>query len=273
MSDTEITLVPRTLDEAKSLAKELAPAALLPGALKAKPADILAIVMTGQELGLAPMQSIRGIHLIEGRPSLSADAIAAICLRSPQCEYLRVVEFTDERVTMEAKRRNDPPVRVTFTMADAARAGLANRDNYKKYPRSMLRARATAIVCRAVFPDVLMGVYTPDEIEDEGVLDVNPRPVTVAPPRPSPVEAQVVPTPEAEPLEPGSDVEPVAVLPPEPTPSPAAETDALAEVLAAIEATPKGTKEFGALGNRVLKLLGAARATAMAAYKAKAGGQ
>lgn len=272
MSDTEITLVPRTLDEAKSLAKELAPAALLPGALKAKPADILAIVMTGQELGLAPMQSIRGIHLIEGRPSLSADALAAICLRSPVCEHLRVIEFTDERVTMEAKRKNDPPVRVTFTMADANRAQLANRDNWKKYPRSMLRARATAIVCRAVFPDVLMGVYTPDELEDEGVRDVNPRPVTVAPPRPSPVEAQVVVMPE-EPLEPGADVEPVEVLPPESVPPPPAETDALAEVMAAISSTAKGTKEFGALGSRILKLDGAARATAMAAYRAKAGGQ
>ncbi|MDX1745809.1 MAG: hypothetical protein R3324_07720, partial [Halobacteriales archaeon] len=59
---------------------------------------------------------------------------------------------------------------VTFTMEDAKRAGLAGKDNWKHYPRQMLRWRAVTEVSRFLFADLDMGTkvtYTADEMGDD----------------------------------------------------------------------------------------------------------
>lgn len=183
---SSITVItPRSLTEAKEMAQTLSLSKLLPEALAKSPADILAVVMSGAELGLAPMQSIRAIHIIKGKPTLSADAMAALVQSSPLCEYLMLVETTPERAEYEAKRRGHPkPTRIAFTMADAQRAGLVSAGgNYAKYPAQMLRARCLAGICRAVFPDLVLGIYDPDELADvPEVREVRGETVRLVPP-------------------------------------------------------------------------------------------
>ncbi len=191
---TAITLVPRTATEARDVSAMLAPAALLPAALRQKPADVLAIVLTGAELGLGPMQSIRGIHLIEGKPSLSADLIAALVMRrSDVCEYLRVVQSTAKVATYETRRKGHPtPTSMSFTIEQAQGAGLAGRGNWAKYPDAMLRARAVTALCRAVYPDLVGGLYDADELGE--ARDVTPSgPALSVVPRGAVVDAHVVP--------------------------------------------------------------------------------
>ena len=59
-------------------------------------------------------------------------------------------------------------------MKDASAAGLTNKDNWKKYPRNMLFARAISNGQKWYAPDVYNGVtvYTPDEmgasVDEEG---------------------------------------------------------------------------------------------------------
>lgn len=53
-----------------------------------------------------------------------------------------------------------------FTMGDASKAGLLDKDNYQKYPARMLDARAFAIGAREIGSDVLFGMYTIAEIAD-----------------------------------------------------------------------------------------------------------
>jgi hypothetical protein len=139
----------------------------MPEALQKSPADIFAIVKTGQELGLEPMKSIRGITIIKGKPTLSADLMGALVKRDRAvCEYLRLVESTDKIATYETKRAGEPgTTRISFTSEDAARAGLQG-DNWRKYPAQMLRARALSGICRAVYPDLLLGVYADGELDD-----------------------------------------------------------------------------------------------------------
>lgn len=164
-------LTPKNLDETKALAKDLATADTLPTALQKKPADLLAIILTGSELGLSPMQSVRGIAIIKGKPTLSADTIGALVRRNKAvCEWLRIVESTDTVCTLETKRVGDPePTKFSFTIEQAKRAGLAGGDNWRKYPEAMLRARCTAAICRAVYPDLVMGIYDPDELSDKPI--------------------------------------------------------------------------------------------------------
>lgn len=173
MSESSLTIIsPTTFAEAKELSTYLSNANTMPAALKKSPADVLAIVMAGAELGLAPMQAIRGIHLIEGKPTLSADAMGALVKASPKCEYLQCTVTTDKIATFVTKRVGDPePTTLSFTIEEANLAGL-NRptqsgkpSNWTKFPKAMLRARAQSAICRLVYSDLMLGVYDPDELE------------------------------------------------------------------------------------------------------------
>lgn len=167
MADALTVIAPRTLAEAKELSTVLAAANSLPASLKKSPADIVAIVLAGAELGIPPMASIRSIHLIDGKPVLSADAMAGLCLRNRDvCEYLTLVVSTDAKATYRAKRKGAPePVEISFTIEQAKIAGLVGKGNWAKYPAAMLRARAMSAIARAVFPDLVGNLYDSDELE------------------------------------------------------------------------------------------------------------
>ena len=125
------------------------------------------IIMTGAEMGITPMRSLRGIHIVQGKPVLSADLMAAMAMASPECEYLTIKRLDETACVYVTQRRGAPEVvEMAFTMDDAKVAGLLKNPTWKKYPKAMLRARAVATICRAVYPDVLMGVYVEGEIPE-----------------------------------------------------------------------------------------------------------
>jgi hypothetical protein len=123
------------------------------------------------------MQALGNIYVVEGKVSLSSDLMAAMVLKSSVCEYLRVVEMTAERATYAAKRKGGNEFRFSFSWEDANNAGLTGRATYKANPADMLRHRALSKTVRAVFPDVVAGLYSRDEAED--IVDVTPK-ATVA---------------------------------------------------------------------------------------------
>jgi len=166
MSKPITALVPSTVAEAQQLSKTYAKSHLLPKELQGKEADIFVTIMAGQELGLAPMASLRSIHVVQGKPVISADGLVAVALAHPQCEYFHSVTSSDTEATYETKRKGSPPTRRSFTSEDAKRAGLLGKDTWKKYPAAMLRARCKADLARDVYPDAVSGVYTPDEAQD-----------------------------------------------------------------------------------------------------------
>lgn len=143
-------------------------------------------IATGMELGLSPMQSIRGVYVISAggmsRPTLSADMMAAVIKsRTDVCRYFRMVESTDTAATYETQRVGEPaPVRMSYTIEQAKRAGLAGKGTWQQHPEAMLRARATSALARVVYPDILNGLYDPSEIEDIAPAPVDSRPVAVA---------------------------------------------------------------------------------------------
>ena len=182
---------PGNFQEAWRLAEIVAAARLAPGI--ATPEQALLILALGSDLGLSPMQSIRGIHIIEGRPCPSADCLAACVLRSGLAEYFTEIETTEQLSTWETKRKSEAkPRRYTFSIEDAKRAGLLNRgkdpsqNNWNKYPKRMLSARAKAFLVRDVYPDLTLGLYTPDEIPEQPIH----------------VQSEVVETYQAEPTAP-----------------------------------------------------------------------
>lgn len=158
-------LMPRDYQEAFAMAGAMARSGLF--AAKS-PEQAVVILMTGMELGLAPAQAMRGIYVVQNRPVLSADMMVAICKAAKDvCCFFRLVETTDTKATYETQRVGDPePTRLTFTMEDAKRAKLSGKEIWQAYPAPLLRARCSSGLARAVYPDLLLGLYTPEEAED-----------------------------------------------------------------------------------------------------------
>jgi hypothetical protein len=139
-------------------------------------------IAAGEELGLGPMGSMQGIHIIEGKPSLSANVLAALVKRHPVYDY--IVRALTERGARIAFLQNGEPIGVSeFTMADAERAGIAGKQNFKRYPKAMMFARALSQGVRWYCPDVTAGspAYVPEELGAE--VDESGEPLEAEAPR------------------------------------------------------------------------------------------
>ncbi len=128
----------------------------------------LMIMLTGRSLGIDPVAAMRGTHIVSGKSVLSSDMMVGIVRKSGVCESWVVIESTHEKCVIETRRKgDDTPVRHTWTIEMAKRAGLAGKGTWAAYPHSMLRARCSAELARMVYPDFLFGVYAEGEIPEE----------------------------------------------------------------------------------------------------------
>lgn len=168
-----------TLDlapEAWQLAQKIAGTEFVPSALRGKPEAVLACMLAGNELGLPLMTSLSKIHVVDGRPGLASETMRALVLAAGH--ELWVEEKSTTAVTVGGQRAGSSRAqRVTWTIEDARSAGLAGKGNWNKYPRAMLTARAMAELCRDLFPDVIGGLYSVEELQDGfGFDDLPPEP-------------------------------------------------------------------------------------------------
>ena len=172
-------------------AQAMAQSSLLPRQYQKQPANLLFALEYADALGVSPIHAITSIHVIEGKPSASADLIASLVRKAGH--KLRV---TGDATTCTATliRQDDPDFEftATWTMTQATKAGLTGKSVWKSYPSAMLRARAITEVCRMGAPDALYGViYTPEELGAN--VDADGAPVDLGE-HPAPA-----PAPEAEP--------------------------------------------------------------------------
>jgi hypothetical protein len=143
----------------------------------------LALMAVAQAEGLHPASVARDYHVIQGRPALKADAMLARFIQAGG----RVTwdAYTDDCVKATFSHPAGGTVTVDWTMERAKRAGLGTKDNWRSYPRQMLRSRVISEGIRTVYPGVSVGVYTVEEAEDEppkpdGII-LNPRPEDMKP--------------------------------------------------------------------------------------------
>ena len=138
----------------------------VPATLRGKAPAVAAAILAGREIGLPPMQSLQHIHIIEGRPTLSAQMQRSLALAAGY--HLQIIETNTTRCIVEGRRSTaDEWTRVTWTLDDAKKAGLLGRANWQKHPRRMLQARATAELCQLIFSDAIAGMAATEEIEDD----------------------------------------------------------------------------------------------------------
>jgi hypothetical protein len=153
------------IDRAGELSEVIANTEFVPKGLRGNQPAILAAVLYGHEVGLGPMQSLAKISVIDGRPTLAAEAMRALVRRAGH--EIWIEESTTTRAVVAGRRRGERVTqRVTWTLDDAKRARLAGRQNWQTYPRQMLLARAWAELCRQVFDDAIGGLAATEEIEE-----------------------------------------------------------------------------------------------------------
>lgn len=162
---------PQTMTEAMEFSKTLAASSMVPRAYQGKPEDILVCVQWGMEIGLAPMQALQNIAVINGKPSVYGDAALALVQASPVCEGVDETmegEGTDNLTAVcTCRRKNRQPVTARFSVGDAKRAGLWGKHGpWTSYPKRMLQMRARGFALRDAFPDVLKGLITAEEAQD-----------------------------------------------------------------------------------------------------------
>lgn len=121
-------------------------------------------MLAGREMGVGPIQALAGIYIVEGKPSAGANLIAANVKRSGRYDY-RVRKRTDEECVLAWYDAGQEVGESSFTRKDAERAGLWGKQNWSKYPRAMLFARALTEGVRVYCPDAASGVvYVPEEL-------------------------------------------------------------------------------------------------------------
>jgi hypothetical protein len=127
--------------------------------------EAASLMLVAQAEGLHPAIAARDYHIIEGRPTLKADAMLARFQQSGGS--VQWLKHTDQEVSAIFAHPQGGKLEISWTMERANKAGLTGKDNWKKYPRQMLRARVISEGIRNVFPGRVVGVYTPEEIEDD----------------------------------------------------------------------------------------------------------
>lgn len=168
------------------------------------PEQAIALMLVAQAEGLHPAAAARDYHIVQGRPSLKADAMLARFQAAGG--RVRWTEMSETRVAAVFSHPSGGDLELAWTLEDAKRAGLAGRDTWRQYPRQMLRARVISEGIRSVYPGVVAGTYTPEEMQD---ADARPAPEQTAM-KPlgngsSPVVPEVLP-PSPDPMEGGTEI-------------------------------------------------------------------
>lgn len=168
VSTVRMGLAPRNFEEGLRMAELLAKSSFVPKEYAGNPGNVFVALQMGMELGLAPMQALQSIAVINGKPALYGDGLIALVLASGLIEGSPDETLANGVATCTVKRKGWPhPVTRTFSMEDAKRARLWGKQGpWSDYPERMLRMRARAYALRDCFADVLRGLRSVEELLD-----------------------------------------------------------------------------------------------------------
>jgi hypothetical protein len=126
--------------------------------------QVMAVMIVAQAENKHPGTVVQEYDIIQGRPALKSQAILARFQQAGgKVEY---ITYTDDKVEMTFSHPAGGSLTLAWTMKQAASIGLASKDNWKKYPRAMLKARVVSEGVRAVYPACILGHYAVEEVMD-----------------------------------------------------------------------------------------------------------
>jgi len=128
------------------------------------PDQAVALMLLAQAEGMHPAKAIQEFHIIQGRPALKADAMLGRFQRAGGSVKWKKIQDDEVIGIFSHPQGGDAEISWTFEMAQ--RIGLTSKDNWRNYPRQMLRSRVISEGVRTVFPGCITGIYTDEETEN-----------------------------------------------------------------------------------------------------------
>ena len=158
-------------DQAQTLMKS----GFLPSSIKS-PEAAMAIILTGRELSIPMMTALNNIQVIQGKVTVPPQMMLALINRTGECEEIKITD-DGKAAHCTMKRKGRAAHTESFSSEDADRfmtsegygdnkrtIPLSQKHNWKSQPRTMRKWRAVAACARVVFPDVITGLYTAEEM-------------------------------------------------------------------------------------------------------------
>ncbi len=161
-------------ENAWKCAEMISKARCIPKEFQGNPSDILVAIQFGNDLGMKPMTSLQNIMIVNNKPSIYGDAMLAVCMAFP--DFIDCIETYDsekQEASCTVKRKGREPVTRAFNkkMAEAAKlwgkvSSTGMPSPWVTNPERMLQFRARGFALRDMFPDVLKGMPTVEEMRD-----------------------------------------------------------------------------------------------------------
>lgn len=129
----------------------------------------VAVIEFGREIGIQPMQSLQSMAVIKGKIAMTSQLMLAL-VKKQGCD-VEIIKQTNEECVINFIR-DDKKNKVTFTFEEAKQLGAASdgkggiKDNYKKQPANMLFWRVVGKGIRYYAPDLLLKVYSIEELTE-----------------------------------------------------------------------------------------------------------
>jgi len=161
----------KTLDVVLRKAEILLKSGMLPKELNTKE-KVAVLIMKAKELNMPALEAISHLYVVNQKVAIDSSGMLALILRSGLAKKIQFGgDGTSAWCEME---RKDGVIsfKYTFTIEDARRAGLLNKESWQKYTKELLVARAISGCARKVFPDVVGGLYTVEELGGEEVPEL-----------------------------------------------------------------------------------------------------
>lgn len=195
---TAAILLTQDWDERAIIAEKMIEGQMIPSSFST-PESVISVIEMGTELGLGPWASLNNLITIQGKVTLTLNAMLSIA-RSKGVLVNVIKDFelipievrtkeglkkTHDRGSVVVVTRGEdicsPSGKVlesrvgeyTYTKywQEAVKAELTTKDNWKRMPRQMLRARAITEALRLYAADILLGMYESTEIgDDKGII-------------------------------------------------------------------------------------------------------
>lgn len=151
-----------------NFSKRLASSKMVPAIFHNKTEDVFVTIIMGKELGLSPIVALNSICVIQGAVTLKVQTMNSIVrAKCPEAIIEIRIDHAKKEARVLCKRNaNDLGYESFWNMEMAKQMNLSTKHNWIAQPMNMLKARALSDSLRAVFPDILMGLYAYEEMED-----------------------------------------------------------------------------------------------------------
>lgn len=136
------------------------------------PVQAMALMLVAQSEGQHPATIAQDYDVIQGKATRKTHSVLArFQAAGGRVEWH---ELTETKADATFAHPAGGALRMVWTFEQAKKAGLVGKDNWKNYPRAMLRARCIAEGVRAVYPAAIGGMMVAEEAMDGPVASQPP---------------------------------------------------------------------------------------------------